>query len=69
MNMADLLSSVIVHDFNMARPGLTVRPLETDVPLLIDANKVLPGTISSKRFEPVSGQGAQRTERQRRIQD
>src|SRR3546814_7751681 len=40
-----------------------------NAPLLVDANGVLAGTIAFQRFEPVSRQGAQRIERERRVQD
>src|SRR3546814_14525632 len=39
-----------------------------NAPLLVDANGVLAGTIAFQRFEPVSRQGAQRIERERRVQ-
>jgi hypothetical protein len=51
--MAGYPFSVIVHDFNVARPALTRRPLETDAPLLINANGVLTRTSplsASRRF-------------------
>ena len=32
---------MIVHDFNVARADGTLRPLETDAPLIVDANAVL----------------------------
>jgi hypothetical protein len=55
------LSSVIVYDFNIARPGLAIRPLETNAPLLVDANGILSSAISFERFEPASWQSAQRS--------
>jgi hypothetical protein len=59
----------MVYDFNIARPGLAIRPLETNAPLLVDANGILSSAISFERFEPVSWQSAQRIEGQRRVQD
>jgi hypothetical protein len=43
---------VIVDDFNI----LSVRglPYETDPPLIIDPNTVLPGTIAIENFQPVT---------------
>jgi len=58
---------MIVHDLDLARPGLAGRPLETDAPLLIDANGILSGTISFERLEAVPRQGAERIERERRV--
>jgi hypothetical protein len=44
---------VIIGDFDFV--GITILPPETDPVLLIDADAVLSGTISSQGLQPVSG--------------
>lgn len=44
-------SSVVVRDFNL--PGTTVRPAETDAPLIVDADAVLPRAVTVQRLEAV----------------
>ena len=56
MNMwPSSLSSVVIHELNVVRSRLPVRPLETQSPLPIDANGVLAQPVASERFAVVSG--------------
>jgi hypothetical protein len=45
-------SSVVVHNLDIRCSGLC--PAEADSPLIIDANAVLAGFISTKRFEAIA---------------
>jgi hypothetical protein len=47
-----LLSLVVVHDLDVLR--VPVAPRETDPPLVIDTDAVLPGAVASQRLKPVS---------------
>jgi len=49
-------SLVIIHDFDIDRPGRTVWPLETNPPLVVDANPVLALPVAAQRFESVARQ-------------
>jgi hypothetical protein len=60
---------VIVHNLAVARRGLAVRPFEADALLLVDPDRELPGPVAPQRLKPVTGQGAQRIERGRGVQD
>src|ERR1700686_138133 len=43
--------SVIVRDFDIE--GISVIPPEADAPLIVDADRVLPGTVCFERLEAV----------------
>jgi hypothetical protein len=43
---------VVVRDFDFV--GMAILPPETDPVLLVDANAVLPLTVSAKPFQPVA---------------
>ena len=60
---------MIIHNFNIARSRLPIRPFKADAPLLIDPDGILPGAVPSHGFEPIARQGPQRVERQRGVQD
>ena len=47
---------MIIDDFDILRTRRLVRPLETDSPLIINANAVLPFSIASKCFETITRQ-------------
>jgi len=47
---------MIVHDLDIARAARPFRPLETDSPLIIDADAVLTFSIAFQRFKSVSRQ-------------
>src|SRR5436190_13885557 len=49
-------SLVIVHDFDIDRPGRTVWPLEADPPLVVDANAVLALPVATECFESIAWQ-------------
>jgi len=53
---------VIIHDFDIDWPSRTVRPLETDPPLVINANAVLALSVAVERFETVARQAGKITE-------
>jgi hypothetical protein len=44
---------MIINNFNFV--CISIYPPETDAPLPIDANAVLPSTIAIQRFQPVAG--------------
>ena len=48
---------MIIHDLYIS--GFVFNPLETNSPLIVDADTVLFSTISPKFFESVSGWGTQ----------
>jgi hypothetical protein len=50
---------MVVHDFDVARSWLPVRPLETYAPLLIDPDGILAGPVSLEGFKPIAGQNPQ----------
>src|SRR5690348_16898783 len=58
---------MIVHDFDTGRPGSSVRPFETDAPLLVDPDRILAAAIAAKRLQAVAGQAAQVLKRGRGI--
>ena len=49
-----LTSSVVVHDFNVA--GSVVCPAETDPPLGVDPDAVLPCAVAPQYLEAVASQ-------------
>jgi hypothetical protein len=51
--------SVIIDNLDVRWPRRSIRPLETDAPLIVDADAVLPLAIALQRFEPVSRQRRQ----------
>src|SRR5262245_16601024 len=48
--------SVVVDDLDVGGPEVALHPLETDTPLVIDSDAVLPLSISAQRFEAVTRQ-------------
>jgi hypothetical protein len=56
---------MIIHDLDACRSALG--PFKTNAVLVIDADAVLAGSFSFKRFEPVTRRYAQIVERCRRI--
>jgi hypothetical protein len=50
---------MVVHDFDVARPWLPVRPLEAYAPLLIYPDGILAGPVSLEGFKPIAGQNPQ----------
>ena len=61
--------SVVVHYFDVAWSWLAVWPFETDTPLLIDADGVLPCPIAAHRFKAIAWQPVQGFEGRRSIED
>ena len=59
---------MVVAYLNVAWSWLTVEPLKANTPLLVDANGVLPCSVSSQRFKSIAWQGAQGVERWRSIE-
>jgi hypothetical protein len=57
---------VVIDNFYVV--GISVTPVETDTPLVIDANAVLALPIPVKRFETVCRRNTQVLERNRPIQ-
>jgi len=43
---------MIINDFNIK--GVTVSPLETNAPLIIDSNAMLPASISRKLLKAIA---------------
>src|SRR5258708_31458440 len=60
--------SVIIDNFDVRRTDCIGRPFETDPPLLIDANGVLPSSVTSKRFQAIARQRRQVGKRRGSIQ-
>lgn len=50
---------MITDNFNIDRTRRTFEPVETDSPLVVDPNTVLPFPIPLQRFETVPRQGRQ----------
>lgn len=50
---------MIIRNFNTGGTGTILRPLETNSPLVVDADAVLPGTVAPQRFQAVARQAAQ----------
>ena len=48
---------MVVADFDIVCTSLV--PAETDAPLVIDTDGILPGTVAGKFFEPVARRAAQ----------
>ena len=48
---------MVVDDLDL--PGIAVAPYETDAPLLVDANAVLPPAVAPQGFQPVAGRRPQ----------
>lgn len=46
--------SMVVDDFHFGRPGIALGSLQTDPPLVVDADAQLPPAPTHARFEPVS---------------
>jgi hypothetical protein len=57
---------MVVSDLDVFWP--TIGPDEADAVLLIDANRMLPVTISTQRFKPIPWRKAQTAERDRSIE-
>ena len=53
---------------NLDIVGVTVSPAKADSPLIVDANAVLPTTISSQLFQPIGRWDPEIIKRSRRIQ-
>src|SRR5664279_4463625 len=47
-----MISSMIIHDLD--RVGVTVLPLETDTPAIVDPDTVLPQSVADQELEMVS---------------
>src|SRR6266849_6958274 len=60
------LRLVVVDDFDIGRTLLG--PCETDAPLIVDADRMLPAPVSRERFEPVRRRRAQIVETTRLMQ-
>lgn len=58
---------MIVNDFDIV--GIAFMPTETQPPLIIDPNGVLPFTVALEQFESISGQSTQIIERARRLEN
>jgi len=63
-----VLSLVIVHDLNIDRTRRTFRPLETNPPLVIDADAVLAFPVPEQRLETVARQGGKVLQRHGRLE-
>lgn len=50
---------MVVDDFNIRGAGGVGGPLEADAPLLVDANRILPGAVSPERFQAIARQRRQ----------
>jgi hypothetical protein len=48
---------VIVHDFRLV--SIVIQPLETNTPLIVDANAVLTLPVPGKGLQPVTRRSAQ----------
>jgi len=48
---------MVINDLDM--PSFTVSPNETNAPLFVDANTVLPLALSLQGFQPIAGRYAQ----------
>ena len=57
---------MIINDLHIVRAVLD--PNETNTPLLIDPDRMLPPPIAAKRFEPVTRNRRQIIQRRRRIE-
>jgi hypothetical protein len=53
---------MVVNDLDIRRTWRAFRPLEADSPLVIDADTVLPGSVTFERFQPIASQGAEYAE-------
>src|SRR3990172_41936 len=62
------LSLVIVHDLNIDRTRRTFPPLETNPPLVIDADAVLAFPIPEQCLEAVAGKGGEVLQRPGRLE-
>jgi hypothetical protein len=60
---------MIIRNFYMTGTGGLRRPLETDPPLVVDADAVLPGAVTLQGFEAVARQGTQIAQAYRGGQD
>jgi hypothetical protein len=57
---------MVVHNLHIV--GVIVFPVETDPPLIIDADTVLALPVAGKRLKPVPGRDPEIRQRHRRIQ-
>jgi len=60
---------VIVDDFDIRRPGISLRPIEADPPLQVDADRILAGALRLQSFKAMAGQRAEIGEAGRRPED
>jgi len=58
---------VIVHNFDFV--GVSVAPYETNPPLIVDANTLLPFAFSLQTFKTVSRQNGKRLKIRRGVQN
>ena len=63
------MALMVINNFNLGWPCLSVRPFKTDAPLLIDANGILPCPVAFEPFQPVAGQGTQGVQGWRGVQN
>lgn len=56
---------VIVNNLDV--PGIAITPVETNAPLRVDANAMLPKPVPAKNFQPVAGRDPQVIEATSRI--
>src|SRR5687767_14025875 len=59
-------SSVVVDDFDFV--GMALSPDETDAPLIVDPDRMLPAAVASQGFEAIGRWNAQIGEALRRIE-
>ncbi len=57
---------MVIDDFDLI--GVPIAPGEADPPLVVDPDAVLPGPVSSQRFEPVAADLRQVMETGRRVE-
>src|SRR5262249_23232566 len=60
--------SVVVDDLDVGGAAVALRPLETDTPLVIDPDAVLPLSISAQRLEAVTRQRGEISQGRRCLQ-
>ena len=58
---------MVVDDFNGVR--IAARPTETDAPLIVHANTVLPRAIAEQLFQMISGRQSEFVQAHRRIDE
>ena len=59
---------MIIDNLDIHRSRRSLRPSETNPPLVVDADRVLPGSVALERLESIAGQSSKIGQRRRGLE-